>query len=50
MVALAQCRDLMTRLPTGLGGLYDLYAARVEAFRQNPPPPDWDGVYIALSK
>lgn len=48
--ALALCRDLMTGLPTGLGGLYDLYAARVEAFRQNPPPPDWDGVYIALSK
>jgi len=44
--ALAQCRGLLG----GLDGLYALYAARIENFRQSPPPPDWDGVYIALSK
>jgi adenylate cyclase len=25
-------------------GLYELYAERVAAFRQSPPPPGWDGV------
>jgi len=44
--ALAQCRGLLD----GLDGLHALYAARIENFRQSPPPPDWDGVYIALSK
>ncbi len=33
-----------------LSGLYDLYAARIEACRQDPPPPDWGGVYDALTK
>jgi adenylate cyclase len=44
--ALGQCRGLLD----GLEGLYALYAARIDGFRQSPPPPDWDGVYIALSK
>ena len=34
----------------GVGALYDMYAARIEAFRHNPPPPDWNGVYEAESK
>ena len=34
----------------GLGGLYDLYTTRVEAYIQEPPGPDWDGVYSATSK
>jgi adenylate cyclase len=25
----------------------DLYAARIVAFRANPPPDDWAGVYVA---
>jgi len=33
-----------------LGKLYDLYAARLEAFRAEPPPPGWDGVFTATSK
>jgi adenylate cyclase len=33
-----------------LGGLYDMYAERIEAFRAAPPPPDWDGVYEAATK
>lgn len=33
-----------------LAGLWDLYAARIAAYRADPPPPDWDGVYEAKSK
>jgi adenylate cyclase len=31
-------------------GLYDMYAERIEAYRAEPPPADWDGVYEAESK
>lgn len=34
----------------GLSGLYDLYVSRINAYREQPPAPDWDGVYIATSK
>jgi hypothetical protein len=27
-----------------------MYAERIEAFRRDPPPPDWNGVYEAESK
>ena len=30
--------------------LFGLYEARVNVYRQNPPPEDWDGSYTALSK
>ncbi len=33
-----------------LAPLCDLYARRIEDFRRNPPPPDWDGVYTAETK
>jgi len=33
-----------------LGGVYDLYEARIEAYAANPPGADWDGVFTALSK
>ncbi|MFI5346691.1 MAG: CHASE2 domain-containing protein [Elusimicrobiota bacterium] len=33
-----------------LGKLYDLYAERLAAFRAEPPPADWDGVFTATSK
>jgi adenylate cyclase len=31
-------------------GLYALYRARIAAFRETPPPADWDGVYEWLTK
>lgn len=31
-------------------GLARLYLARLDAFDAEPPPPDWDGTYIAESK
>jgi adenylate cyclase len=33
-----------------LSKLCAVYAARIAAFRQNPPPPGWDGVYVAETK
>jgi adenylate cyclase len=34
----------------GLSGLYELYAERIAAFEAEPPPADWTGVYVALTK
>jgi adenylate cyclase len=34
----------------GVTALYQMYAERIEAFRHNPPPADWNGVYEAESK
>jgi len=31
-------------------GLYDMYVERIETYRADPPPPEWDGVYEAESK
>ena len=33
-----------------LAGLYDMYVERIETYRADPPPADWDGVYEAESK
>ncbi len=33
-----------------VAGLYDMYVERIEAYRADPPGPDWDGVYEAESK
>ena len=33
-----------------LGPLFELYAERIEGFRANPPPDDWDGAYQLLTK
>jgi adenylate cyclase len=34
----------------GVAGLYDMYLERIQAYRADPPPPDWNGVYEAESK
>ncbi|TNE59788.1 MAG: adenylate/guanylate cyclase domain-containing protein [Sphingomonadales bacterium] len=34
----------------GLSGLAKMYAARAEALSENPPGPDWDGVFTASEK
>jgi adenylate cyclase len=31
-------------------GLYEMYEERIDAYRADPPGPDWDGVYEAESK
>jgi len=35
---------------SSLHRLYALYKERIEFFRHNPPPPDWDGTAEALAK
>ena len=43
-----RCRKLADGID--VAGLYDMYVERIEAFRADPPPPDWNGVYEAESK
>ena len=43
---IAECRALDHRLDD----LYDVYATRIHAMQQNPPGPDWDGVFVATTK
>ncbi|MGH7803778.1 MAG: CHASE2 domain-containing protein, partial [Candidatus Binatia bacterium] len=45
---LAACRELGR--PFDLEGLYDVYEERLSGFAVEPPPPDWGGVHVALSK
>ena len=33
-----------------LSGLYDLYEERITEYEANPPPSDWDGVFVATTK
>ncbi len=41
-----QCREWGDDLEP----LYDLYDVRVDYYRENPPDPDWDGVFVASTK
>ena len=45
---IAVCRGRPSAQP--LQGLYELYLGRIAAFEAEPPPEDWDGVYVALTK
>ena len=45
---IATCKSKMNG--HNLGGLYELYEERIAEFEKSPPPPDWDGVFIATSK
>jgi adenylate cyclase len=45
---LDKCRTLDTEGVLEI--CYDLYELRIEAFKVNPPPREWDGVYVATSK
>lgn len=38
------------RLHPELQGLYALYIKRIGVFRQNPPPANWAGVWVAVEK
>ncbi len=46
-IALEEARAVA---PRQLSGLYELYAERVAAFRSDPPPQGWDGVYRTTKK
>jgi adenylate cyclase len=34
----------------GLENIFDLYTARLETFRQTPPPADWNGAFVLETK
>ncbi|MFN0262800.1 CHASE2 domain-containing protein [Tepidamorphus sp. 3E244] len=34
----------------GLSGFLNIYSQRIAVFREAPPPPNWDGVFVATSK
>jgi adenylate cyclase len=46
--AIEMCRVVDDRY--GLKRLYDLYLARIQAFQENPPPPDWNGAFALETK
>ena len=48
--AASLARDCAHMNMNGLDRLYALYSERIDYFRQNPPPLDWDGTAEALSK
>lgn len=37
-------------LDGAMKGYYDMIAGRIAEYRADPPPADWDGVYVATSK
>ena len=47
-MALGRAREPGGRL--GLSGLHNLYAERIRVGRADPPPDEWNGVYVAVSK
>jgi adenylate cyclase len=42
--------DKCQRFKLELAGFYNLYAERIAHFRENPPGPEWNGVFVALEK
>lgn len=46
--ALAGCRERMGGFP--LEQLFALHEGRIRGFQAEPPPPGWDGVYVAETK
>ncbi len=50
LALVGQCRSAPAARRHDLSGLYDLYEARIMAFREAPPGPDWDGVFVASEK
>jgi adenylate cyclase len=47
---LAAARQRAGGLRERLDEFYDLYEARIASFRMDPPPADWDGVYVSREK
>ncbi|MEO8882724.1 MAG: adenylate/guanylate cyclase domain-containing protein, partial [Devosia sp.] len=51
---LGLAETLLARLrqmaPPAITGLYEVYADRLEEMRASPPPPGWDGVFVAKQK
>ena len=48
LALIERCRGIANGFD--LDGFYDMYSERIAAYRADPPPPDWDGVYEAETK
>ena len=48
--ALSEIEACRPMAPAFMRGFYEVYAERVAEFRTDPPPADWDGVYVATTK
>ena len=46
--SIVRCREADDSF--GLENIFDLYTARLETFRQNPPPADWNGAFVLETK
>jgi adenylate cyclase len=47
---IAQARALSNEAGLPMEGTYELYDERVDDYEENSPGPDWDGVYVSLTK
>ena len=47
---LAPCNELAQAAGFDLSGLYELFSERLALYKWDPPPPEWDGVFVATSK
>jgi adenylate cyclase len=45
---IVRCREIGDAF--GLEGLFQLYSERICSFQKNPPPADWNGVFVLESK
>ncbi len=50
LLRVGACREYAARLELALSHYYDMMEQRIHGFRQDPPPSDWDGVYVAVTK
>jgi adenylate cyclase len=46
LIESGRCQEALA-LPKGF---FDLYVERIQEFRSNPPPDDWNGAYVLLMK
>ncbi len=48
MQAIERCRKFGDGF--GLSYLFDIYSERIRVFEENPPPADWNGVFVLETK
>ena len=46
----ALCQSQKGRLDGVMDDFYDIYVERIAEYRENPPPAEWDGVFVATTK
>ena len=46
--SIVRCREANDGF--GLDNVFDLYVERLDAFRQKPPPADWNGAFVLETK